>query len=417
MFAPVWPGRTYGSHFAPIFPQSQYATQHPWNIGIPVNGEGLSCVQCGFSHGYVRYSIASADTGPTDLDHRLYPTLSSPPCQNPLSSLITSPQHGFWVCSHHYSSFQQMPVYRHTGAGRTLDPWQSSSTIHRNHKTHHHHSLAPHFPYPLPSYTTPSVAREVRSPPRSPTLQLASDGSIPWHPSSAVRGGVSPSELSFPATPPPPPPTPTNTGAASHLAVRAPQVHAYSAVATHHDVFGIPPSEASSVMPSHVTPSYMFPYGVQYPITPPYYQASWAWGQPCALWPYPVAQQYDFAPSLLTHDGVTFKVTHFLGEGSAGRVVLAEHRGCLYAIKAIHPRRARLAWTNRANFKRERDVMIAIGKKETARRFLVPLLMSWEEQRGGGEGRIFFVMVRRQLSYGECRLLNRILAVLPHRHV
>ncbi|KAI0713771.1 kinase-like domain-containing protein [Earliella scabrosa] len=96
----------------------------------------------------------------------------------------------------------------------------------------------------------------------------------------------------------------------------------------------------------------------------------------------------------LHHAGLTFTVIYRLGEGSAGRVVLGEHAKRLYAIKAIHPRRAARTHTHRDYFLREREVMIRIGHSASsgngARTFLVPLLMSWEEE--GAVGRIFFVM-------------------------
>ncbi|KAI0738061.1 kinase-like domain-containing protein [Daedaleopsis nitida] len=95
-------------------------------------------------------------------------------------------------------------------------------------------------------------------------------------------------------------------------------------------------------------------------------------------------------PDQLIHAGVSFTVLLKLGEGSAGRVVLAENQRRLFAIKVIHPRRAKRVCTHRANFLREKEIMIRIGLSGS--RFLVPLLMSWEEDGLSGEGRIFFVM-------------------------
>ncbi len=99
----------------------------------------------------------------------------------------------------------------------------------------------------------------------------------------------------------------------------------------------------------------------------------------------------------LRHAGVTFNVSHLLGEGSAGRVVLGENGGRLYAIKVIHPRRAKRTHSHRSNFLRERAFMITVGSREWSRRFFVPLLMSWEEDGYGNQGRMFFVMVRSYL--------------------
>ncbi|KAI0691967.1 kinase-like domain-containing protein [Cerioporus squamosus] len=94
----------------------------------------------------------------------------------------------------------------------------------------------------------------------------------------------------------------------------------------------------------------------------------------------------------LHHGGVTFSVSHLLGEGSAGRVVLGENGGRLYAIKVIHPRRAKRTHSHRSNFLRERAFMLKVGSQERTRRFFVPLLMSWEEDGHCNQGRMFFVM-------------------------
>ncbi|RPD55319.1 kinase-like protein [Lentinus tigrinus ALCF2SS1-6] len=117
----------------------------------------------------------------------------------------------------------------------------------------------------------------------------------------------------------------------------------------------------------------------------------------------PVIDPFSFylpQPPLLTaphvtylqHGGVTFTVSHLLGEGSAGRVVLGENASRLYAIKVIHPRRARKTHSHRSNFIRERAFMITVGSSDRTRNFFVPLLMSWEEDGYGNQGRMFFVM-------------------------
>ena len=150
--------------------------------------------------------------------------------------------------------------------------------------------------------------------------------------------------------------------------VRPPTMsHVSWQVAADHSSLAVPGTHAQ--MPLYVRPGYR--------ITRP---------APCA------APRFD----QLHHAGLTFTVIYRLGEGSAGRVVLGEHAGRLYAIKAIHPRRAARTHTHRDYFLREREVMIRIGHSASnsngARTFLVPLLMSWEEE--GAVGRIFFVMVR-----------------------
>lgn len=104
----------------------------------------------------------------------------------------------------------------------------------------------------------------------------------------------------------------------------------------------------------------------------------------------------------LHHAGATFTIIYRLGEGSAGRVVLGEHGGRPYAIKAIHQRRAKRTHTHRDNFLRERNFMIKIGHSAAMsefRSYLVPLLMSWEEEGALYDGRIFFVMVCAQMSF------------------
>ena len=103
------------------------------------------------------------------------------------------------------------------------------------------------------------------------------------------------------------------------------------------------------------------------------------------------------APSRVTylhHAGVSFIVSHLLGEGSAGRVVLGQSAGRPYAIKVIHPRRAKKTHSLRSNFLREMAFMLRVGRDERTSRFFVRLLMSWEEDGCGNQGRIFFVMVR-----------------------
>lgn len=121
-------------------------------------------------------------------------------------------------------------------------------------------------------------------------------------------------------------------------------------------------------------------------------------------------------PDQLHHAGVSFTVLLKLGEGSAGRVVLAENQRRLFAIKAIHPRRAKRVYTHRENFLREKEIMIRIGLSGS--RFLVPLLMSWEEDGVSGEGRIFFVMVsqRGRFCITPAQLTRCVPAVLPRRH-
>ena len=94
----------------------------------------------------------------------------------------------------------------------------------------------------------------------------------------------------------------------------------------------------------------------------------------------------------LQHSGVTFNLTHFLGKGAAGRVVLGETRGRLYAVKGIHKRNALKLGHTRDDFVREKMCMAKIATAEGSKRFLMSLVMAWEEPE-----MIYFVMVRPRL--------------------
>ncbi|KAM5542013.1 hypothetical protein V8D89_004323 [Ganoderma adspersum] len=89
----------------------------------------------------------------------------------------------------------------------------------------------------------------------------------------------------------------------------------------------------------------------------------------------------------LQHRGVTFNLTHFLGKGAAGRVVLGETRGRLYAVKGIHKRSALKLGHTRDDFLREKACMAKITTVEGSKRFLMSLVMAWEEPE-----MIYFVM-------------------------
>ncbi|KAI1786413.1 kinase-like domain-containing protein [Ganoderma leucocontextum] len=93
------------------------------------------------------------------------------------------------------------------------------------------------------------------------------------------------------------------------------------------------------------------------------------------------------SPATLHHNGVTFTLSHFLGKGAAGRVVLGEHRGQLYAVKGIHKRHAQKCRHTRNDFLREKTCMMAIAAAGRSKRFLMSLVMSWEEPEI-----IYFVM-------------------------
>ncbi|PIL33237.1 transporter [Ganoderma sinense ZZ0214-1] len=96
---------------------------------------------------------------------------------------------------------------------------------------------------------------------------------------------------------------------------------------------------------------------------------------------------YQSEPSTLEHHGVAFNLSQFLGKGAAGRVALAKRRGRLYAVKAIHKRNALKLCHTRDDFLREKKCMVAIGANESSKRFLMPLVMAWEEWE-----MIYFVM-------------------------
>ena len=95
-------------------------------------------------------------------------------------------------------------------------------------------------------------------------------------------------------------------------------------------------------------------------------------------------------------NGVEFTVTHKLGMGATGCVVRAVRGGSAYALKVVHKAAAARMNFRRANFARERESMVAVherqreGREEGAR-YLMPLLMAWEEAE-----RVFFVMVSRR---------------------
>ena len=130
-------------------------------------------------------------------------------------------------------------------------------------------------------------------------------------------------------------------------------------------------------------------------------------------------------PPTLHHGGVSFTISQFLGKGAAGRVVLGEHRGKLYAIKGIHKRCAQKYRHTRDDFLREKKCMAAISTVERSKRFLMSLVMAWEEPE-----MIYFVMVRLPsvgrdlevvlwltslaLAIPSCRPARRIVVGPPH---
>ena len=94
-----------------------------------------------------------------------------------------------------------------------------------------------------------------------------------------------------------------------------------------------------------------------------------------------------------------FVPTHGLAAGAQGRVVRVEHWGTgkAYAMKVVHKGLAATRKFSRRNFLTERNVMLSVNESETAGRFLMSVLMSWEDVE---KDLIYFVMVSVRLCPG-----------------
>ncbi|KAL1947093.1 hypothetical protein VTO73DRAFT_14054 [Trametes versicolor] len=89
---------------------------------------------------------------------------------------------------------------------------------------------------------------------------------------------------------------------------------------------------------------------------------------------------------VLSHHGYAFNVVAEIAEGSAGRVVAVERKGCLYAVKAMHKWHAhKVCGYRRSALIEEKDVMARIT--EARMPSFATLLMSWEDQHS-----VYFVM-------------------------
>lgn len=100
---------------------------------------------------------------------------------------------------------------------------------------------------------------------------------------------------------------------------------------------------------------------------------------------------------VLSHHGYAFNVVAEIAEGSAGRVVAVERKGCLYAVKAMHKWHAhKVCGYRRSALIEEKDVMARIT--EARMPSLAALLMSWEDRHS-----VYFVMVCSEFSYSRRR--------------
>lgn len=93
---------------------------------------------------------------------------------------------------------------------------------------------------------------------------------------------------------------------------------------------------------------------------------------------------------ILSHNGYTFNVIASVARGSVGHVVAAQRTDSwvLYAVKITHKWRAqKVHWHKRSMTIEEKNAMAHIANAKLP--YLVPLLMSWEDQYS-----VYFVMVR-----------------------
>lgn len=95
----------------------------------------------------------------------------------------------------------------------------------------------------------------------------------------------------------------------------------------------------------------------------------------------------------IEHNGIAFTVTHKLGTGATGRVVRGIRNGRAFAIKIMHKPALSEHRFTRGDCMWEQEMMIIVRKAGCKARYLVPLLMSWEDPE-----KVYFVMVRVSVS-------------------